>query len=314
MSSMPEAERERRIIADSQRKLSWFWMVFLMLAFGMGLYAATEGEIGRLATEQGVWVAALIVLFLITHHWYWNHPDAEWPRDDRAIAIALSIQIGLLLPLLTRNVWFGGGLIALLGQVSASMTPRRWWIPMAAPVLLLLAQLGVIDLVIAGAWRDIGVIVLAVGWLVLVLLYTHLTIDERGIRAHLLADIRVLRDEIRGVRAPDGEIARLRRRLRECEALSDQQAVTLDAVARAVNRAGIAAADDRAGLLSALAEAQVLLAGAPGMRPGRNSPTAEVAGLPRRAATAAQRRDDAAPADGQPPAEPGSTGPVPPPA
>jgi hypothetical protein len=312
MSPMPDAERERRVIADSQRRLSWFWMVFLMLAFGMGLYVATAGELARLASEQGVWVSALIVLFLITHHWYWNHPDAEWPRDDRAIAIALTIQIGLLLPLLTRNVWFGGGLIALLGQVSASMAPRRWWLPMAAPVLLLLAQLGVIDLALAGAWRDIGVILLAVSWLILVLLYAHLTIDERGIRAHLLADIRVLRDEIRGVRAPDGEIARLRRRLRETEVLADQQALTLDAVARAVNRAGIAAADDRAGLLAALADAQATLAGAPGMRPpGRSSATAEMAGLPRRAVP---RRDEPTAAIGSLPGEAGTTGSAAPPA
>lgn len=262
----PEAADTPPIAPDTfgQRDFAFFWDVFLTVAFGAGIYEATGGQPGLLATAPGAWMLFLIVAFATAHRWFWGHArrDDAWPPGFRDTLFCVVVQLALLMPLLPLSVWFGGPLLALMGQVAAATPPRRWWLPLGAPALVLAGQLGLFDAIGNRDWARAVGLAAAIGWAVAIFLYMQLLLDERHARERLHDDLALLREEIASARSSADAMRELRRRDLDARTLRESLGHTLAALNIRLETAERLMAEDPTQAAAELGEIRAILRGA----------------------------------------------------
>ncbi len=177
-----------------------FWDVFLVIAFGAGLFDAMYP--GGLLNARGLWLTLLTLAFLTAHRWLWapvRHGTGAWPPLYRDLLLVLIVELILVIALLPSSAWFACPLLAMMGQVVAVLPPRRWWLPFAAIALVLAGPIGLYQTLATRQWTVAAGLVAVVAWLVAIFLYIRLQFDQRHERDELTRDLAAAHDELERV-------------------------------------------------------------------------------------------------------------------
>ncbi|HMO58675.1 MAG TPA: histidine kinase dimerization/phosphoacceptor domain-containing protein, partial [Roseiflexaceae bacterium] len=220
---LAESDTDAPVAPAGQRSFGRFWDLYLVIVFGAGLYGAGGGQPLIFVSAPGFLMLFLIAAFAIVHRWFWGHArrHGNWPPDYRDVLLAVVVQLALLMPLLQLSSWFSGPLLAVMGQVAAAVPPRRWWLPLGAPTLILAHQIGLFNAIAGNDWTRALTLATTVGWAIAIFLYMHLLLDERRAREQLRDDIAALRDEMATSRATAAELLELRHHHQQALILHD---------------------------------------------------------------------------------------------
>lgn len=183
-----------------RRHFAIFWDVFLVIAFGAGLFDATRPD--GLLSARGLWLMLLALAFLTAHRWLWapvRNGTGAWPPLYRDLLLVLIVELILVIALLPASAWFACPLLAMMGQVIATLPPRRWWLPFAAIALVLAGPIGLYQALATRQWTVAVGLAAVVAWLVAIFLYIRLHFDQRHERDELARDLAAAHAELERV-------------------------------------------------------------------------------------------------------------------
>lgn len=186
-----------QILPGWRRNFATFWDVFLIAAFGAGLFDAARAD--GLLNGRGFWLMLLALAFLTAHRWLWapvRRVGGVWPPLYRDLLLVLVVELVLVIAMLPASPWFAWPLLAMMGQVAAALPPRRWRVPFAAILLVLAGPIGLYDALGARQWSLSAGLAAAAAWLLAIFLYIRLHFDERETRERLEHDLAAARAEI----------------------------------------------------------------------------------------------------------------------
>lgn len=186
-----------QILPGWRRNFATFWDVFLIAAFGAGLFDAARAD--GLLNGRGFWLMLLALAFLTAHRWLWapvRRVGGIWPPLYRDLLLVLVVELVLVIAMLPASPWFAWPLLAMMGQVAAALPPGRWRVPFAAIMLVLAGPIGLYDALGARQWSLSAGLAAAVAWLLAIFLYIRLHFDERETRERLERDLAAARAEI----------------------------------------------------------------------------------------------------------------------
>lgn len=185
------------ILPEWRRNFATFWDVFLIAAFGAGLFDAARPD--GLLNGRGFWLMLLALAFLTAHRWLWapvRRVSGVWPPLYRDLLLVLVVELVLVIAMLPASSWFAWPLLAMMGQVAAALPTARWRIPFAAILLVLAGPIGLYDALGARQWGLSAGLAAAAAWLLAIFLYIRLHFDEREVRERLERDLAAARAEI----------------------------------------------------------------------------------------------------------------------
>jgi signal transduction histidine kinase len=116
---------------------------------------------------------------------------------------------------------FVGPLYMLLAQISATQPFRRWPVPMAAVLVVLAMQMGLVDSLRADNWDDVLGIVLSLAIFVGIFAMVAALFQEHYKRERLLDELRLAKTELEQYASQAEELAVLRERTRLAREMHD---------------------------------------------------------------------------------------------